>query len=266
MELLITPDQLRFLRERAAVVVFHASMGPHPPTQVIRGAYVADLEGDFSDASDPLPHTVPHQIQEVFASYGVSEDTPVVIYDSDGATAARIWWLARVAGVRDVALLDGGLNAWVSAGGDLCAPQDKPATPGSFLSSPTWSLLVDADEVERTDRTVVDARSHDRFTGAVEEPRPGLRCGHIPGSRNVPYTEVYNPDGTFKTPEELAKLFPDDHLVFSCGSGVTACVDAFAATLAGRKDLVVYEGSWSQWGRPDSGREIATKSDEVGRH
>lgn len=259
MELLVTVEQLRRLLSHGTVVLFHASMGTNPPTRVINGAFVADLEGDFSDASNPLPHTVPQNIQEIFASYGVSEDTQVVVYDSDGATAARIWWLACVAGVRQVALLDGGLGAWQASGGELEPPQEKPSTPARFNITPNWELLIDADEMENTDRTVIDARSHDRFTAQVEEPRPGLRAGHIPGSFNVPYTDVFDAEGFFKKPAELAELFPEDHLAFSCGSGVTACVDAFAATLAGRTDIVVYEGSWSEWGRPDSGREVATR-------
>ncbi|WP_018295448.1 sulfurtransferase [Corynebacterium lubricantis] len=253
MNSLLSVDEFRRLENP---VVFHSSMGPNIPQQVIPGAFIADLEGDFSDPASSLPHTVPATIQQVFASYGISDDTQVVIYDADGATAARVWWLARVAGLSNVALLDGGLRAWVAAGGELTAPS-TPTSTGTISAAPRWDLLIDAPEVATTSRTVVDARSHGRFTAAEEEPRPGLRAGHIPGSRNVPFSSLYNEDGTFKSPDELDAIFPDDHLAFSCGSGVTACVTAFAATQAGRSDLVVYEGSWSDWGRPDSGYPVA---------
>ncbi|MHA2788918.1 sulfurtransferase [Corynebacterium sp. S7] len=253
MDNLLTIEDFKSLENP---VVFHASMGPNAPSQVIPGAFVADLEKDFSDPSNPLPHTVPAGIQQVFESYGVSDDTPVVVYDSDGATAPRVWWLARVAGLDKVAILDGGLRAWVAAGGELASPA-TPTSTGTITAAPRWDLLIDAPQVADTTRTVVDARSHGRFTAAEQEPRPGLRAGHIPGSRNVPFTSLYNEDGTFKSPAELADIFPEDHLAFSCGSGVTACVTAFAAKRAGRNDLVVYEGSWSDWGRPDSGYPVA---------
>ncbi|WIM68789.1 rhodanese-like domain-containing protein [Corynebacterium breve] len=201
---LITVDELKTLN---TAVVLHASMGAQPPTEVIAGAFVADLEDDFSHTDHPLPHTVPGNIQEVFASYGISDDTPVVVYDSDGATAPRVWWLARVAGLTDVRVLDGGFRAWQRAGLPTEAPS-RNAESGVIVAQPLWDLLIDAPGVANTSRQVVDARSHDRFVGAVKEPRPGLRSGHIPGSVNVPFTEVYRSDGTWKSPEELAELFP----------------------------------------------------------
>lgn len=258
MSNLLSVEQFRKLE---SPVVFHASMGQQPPTRVIPGAFVAGLEGDFSESGHPLPHTAPREIQRVFESYGVTDETDVVVYDSEGATAPRVWWLAQVAGLSNVYVLDGGLRAWTRAGGELAAP----ATPekggvasSSIKADPRWDLLVDAPRVhDPADATIVDARSAGRFTGEEDEPRPGLRSGHIPGSVNVPYTEVYKYDGTMKDPADLADMLPAGDLIASCGSGVTACVLALAAREAGRSDVQVYEGSWSEWGRPDSGYPVA---------
>lgn len=249
MNPMMTVEELRALRD---AVVLCASMGPTPPTHGIPGSHLADLEGDFSDSSSDLPHTVPADVQALFESYGVSDDTPVVVYDdAAGATAPRVWWLAKVAGI-EARVLDGGLAAWREAGGEL-APFAAPRGGGHLSAQPRPELLRNRADVEQDGRLVVDARSAGRFAGSEPEPRPGLRSGHIPGSVNLPYTEVYR-DGHLRPAAELKALFADvagerRDLTFSCGSGVTACVDALAATVAGYEDLAVYEGSWSEWGR-----------------
>ncbi|AKK08697.1 sulfurtransferase [Corynebacterium testudinoris] len=187
-------------------VVLCASMGPTSPTSGIPGSFLADLEADFSDQASPLPHTARADLPALFDSYGISDDTPVVIYDQQaGATAPRVWWLARAAGLTNVRVLDG---PWTGE----TAPFARPSHRGTITGPPHPGLLIDAAMVTASPRLVVDARS----AGQRED------------------------------------------LTFSCGSGVTACVDAFAAALAGYDDLAVYEESWSEWGRPDSGREVAT--------
>ncbi|MDO5511569.1 sulfurtransferase [Corynebacterium sp.] len=237
------------LRSLSNPVLLCASMGPNPPTRGIPGSHLADLEGDFSDPSQDLPHTVPADLRGLFESYGVSDDTPVVVYDDqEGATAPRVWWLAKVAGV-DARVLDGGLRAWT---GQL-AEFTPPPGGGTLTASPRPGLLRDQEEVKADGRLVVDARSAGRFAGTEPEPRPGLRPGHIPGSVNLPYPQVYD-NGHLKSPEQLQQMFREvvgdrRDLTFSCGSGVTACVTALAATVAGYEDLAVYEGSWSEWGR-----------------
>lgn len=251
MHPLISVEELLALGETP--VVLCASMGPHPPTVGIPGSHLADLEGDFSDPDQPLPHTVPTDLTGLFESYGVSDETPVVVYDDQGGAAApRVWWLARVAGI-DARVLDGGLPAWVSAGQEV-TPFSAPRSRGTLTAAQRPELLRDREQVESDGRLVVDARSAGRFAGTEPEPRPGLRSGHIPGSVNLHYTEVYDAAGRMKSPEELRQLFESvvdkrEDLTFSCGSGVTACVDALAATIAGYDDLAVYEGSWSEWGR-----------------
>lgn len=256
---LITPVQLRALMEDGHdVVLLCAYSSTKPATDAIPGAFVADLEGDFSDHSNPLPHTAPADLASLFASYGVNNSSTVVVYDMQrGAFAPRVWWLAKVAGIADVRLLDGGLKAWKAAGFDT-ASFSTPEAAGDFSGERNDELLVYAPDIESGERLVLDARSHDRFIGEADEPRPGMKKGHIPGSVNLPFTDVYNPeDGTFKSPAALKELFESaagerTDLTFSCGSGVTACVLAAAAGLAGYDDLAVYEGSWSEWGSKEA--------------
>lgn len=266
MNPLITADELAALQRRGDVVVLCASMGPVPPTRGIPGSHLADLEADFSDPRNPLPHTVPEDLTGLFESYGVSDHTTVVVYDDQaGATAPRVWWLARVAGLKDenLRVLDGGLAAWRSSGRAV-AELTRPTRRGTLHVIPRPELLLDAARVTADNasgaRLVVDARSAGRFHGTEPEPRPGLRSGHIPGSVNLPYTEVHREiDGAayLRSAAELQELLAavvgtreaSTPLTFSCGSGVTACVDALAATVAGYRDLAVYEGSWSEWGR-----------------
>ena len=249
---LISVDELTRLD---APVILSASMGPNPPTDGIPGAFLADLEADFSEPGHPLPHTVPADPARVFESYGISDDTTVVVYDDQlGVAAPRVWWLALVAGLTDVRVLDG---SWTGER----APLSRPTRHGTITAAPRPGLLVDAATVAAGPRLLVDARSAGRFAGTESEPRPGLRSGRAPGSVNLPYTDVYRADGRMKSSAELQELFREvvgdrRDLVFSCGSGVTACVDALAATVAGYDDLAVYEGSWSEWGRPDSGRAV----------
>lgn len=253
MKPLITAEELATLLREESPVVLCASMGPHPPTRGVPGSHLADLEADFSDPDDLLPHTAPADLIGLFESYGVSDGTPVVVYDDQaGASAPRVWWLAKVAGI-DARVLDGGLPAWVGAGHPLGELVPRTAR-GRITGEPRTGLLLDAAGVAEGDRLVVDARSAARFEGREPEPRPGLRSGHIPGSVNLPFTEVYGEDGRMCSTEDLQKLFlqvvgEDEALTFSCGSGVTACVNALAATVAGYRDLAVYEGSWSEWGR-----------------
>ncbi|MDO5670183.1 MAG: sulfurtransferase [Corynebacterium sp.] len=246
--MMITAEELADLGD---AVVLCASMGPNPPTHGIPGSHLADLEGDFSDPDNPLPHTAPADVQGLFETYGVSDGTPVVVYDdAEGATAPRVWWLAKVAGI-NARVLDGGLRAWRDAGGEVCELSPPPGG-GRLSSTVRPELLRNREQVATDGRLVVDARSAGRFAGTEPEPRPGLRPGHIPGSVNLPYTRVYD-NGYLRTPEELQVLFAEvagvrRDLTFSCGSGVTACVNALAATVAGYEDLAVYEGSWSEWG------------------
>lgn len=225
----------------------------------IPGAQFFDID-EVADTSSPLPHMLPSA--EKFVSrvrrMGVGDGHRVVVYDSLGLfSAARVWWMFRVFGHEDVAVLDGGLPKWLSEGRPV---EDGPAAARDrhFTARKDASLVRDVTQVAAALKLgverIVDARSAARFEGREPEPRPGLRAGHIPGSANVPYREVLNPDGTVKDAVALQAVFEAAGvdlarpIVNSCGSGVTACILALAQMRAGARRVSVYDGSWTEWG------------------
>ncbi|GAA2268749.1 3-mercaptopyruvate sulfurtransferase [Kitasatospora cystarginea] len=244
------------------LVVLDASVGAaRGAGTAIAGARVFDIDGVMSDHDDPRPHTMPgtEQFVREMRALGVNDRSTVVVYDAVGVySSARAWWMLRSMGFDRAAVLDGGLPAWTAAG-HPCRPfdQESPA-PGDFTARPRTGLLVDSDTVRTAladeASAVLDARSRGRYAGTESEPRPGLRGGHMPGAANLPFTEL-QADGRMLPVEELRSAFAEaaggrERLLFSCGSGVTACVLALGAELAGYRDLAVYDGSWSEWGLP----------------
>lgn len=250
------------------LVVVDAGVGvDRYPALRIPGARTFDIDGSLSDNASPLPHTMPSAAR--FAAemrlLGIGDDSTVVAYDPVGLySSPRAWWMLRARGFERVAVLDGGLPAWVKAAlatepntSSPIDPTAEPAVgPAEFTARPRPELVVDREAVvialASRGMTVLDARSPERFTGAVAEPRPGLRRGHMPGAANLPFEAVQH-DGRLRSREELQDLFdavapPGDRLVVSCGSGVTACVLALAAQVAERGTVAVYDGSWTEWG------------------
>ncbi|HYZ42956.1 MAG TPA: 3-mercaptopyruvate sulfurtransferase [Stellaceae bacterium] len=226
----------------------------------IPGAVFFDID-DIAQPGTSLPHMIPSA--ELFArkmaALGIGDDDRVVVYDSVGlSSAGRAWWMLRLFGHQDVALLDGGLRKWKAEGRPLDTAVPRPP-PRPFTPRFDPSLVRDKqallDNLSTRREQVVDARAADRFEGTVEEPRPGLRRGHIPGSRNLPYDLVTAPQtGKLHSAEELTQLFRragvelERPIVTRCGSGVTACALAFALHLLGHQGAAVYDGSWSEWG------------------
>ncbi|MGW5846709.1 sulfurtransferase [Streptomyces sp. NPDC055254] len=257
------------------LVLFDASVGAHRGADHrIPGARPFDLDGALSDHDAPAPHTMPGPaaFTEALRDLGVDATSTVVVYDGAGVySAPRAWWMLRAMGLDRVAVLDGGLPAWTAAGLPV-----EPAGPaydgprGSFTARPRPGLLVDAAAVTVAladpAAAVLDARTRGRFAGTDPEPRPGLRGGHMPGALNLPFGELRRPDGRMRPPEELRDIFraltgDREHLYFSCGSGVTACVLALGAELAGHGGrIAVYDGSWSEWGLPSDARPVVTGS------
>ncbi|MFE6978637.1 sulfurtransferase [Streptomyces sp. NPDC057682] len=268
---LVGPDWLAARLGRPGLRVFDASVGAHRGAPVrIPGARPFDLDGALSAPGAPLPHTMPDaaRFTEEMRALGLHDGDTAVVYDAAGLySAARGWWMLRAMGFDRVAVLDGGLPGWTAAG--LPVEEGAPGGPperGDFTAVERPGLFVDADEVAAalTDpaAAVFDARSRERFRGTAPEPRPGLRGGHMPGAVSLPFTEVQH-EGRMRPAAELRALFdalaPDrSRLLFSCGSGVTACVPALAAELAGRGGTAVYDGSWSEWGLPSPDRPVAT--------
>ncbi len=229
-------------------------------TAHIPGALFFDID-EIADKSNPLPHTLPSTVQ--FASQmkkmGIGDGSRIVVYDSEGLySAARVWWMFRTMGHNDVAVLNGGLKKWRAEHRPLDDMPPPLRTPRHFTPRVRTDLLRDWQDVKSLigDATtqIVDARAAPRFAGSVPEPRAGLRSGHIPSSKNVPFQALLQPDGTLKPVAELRAIFKaagvDEArpVVASCGSGVTAGVIAFALAQMGHPDAAVYDGSWTEWG------------------
>ena len=222
----------------------------------IPGARFLDID-ELSDRSNPAPHMLPSK--EEFAGamegLGVGRDERIVVYDgSPLRTAARGWFMLRHFGARSVAILDGGLQKWLAEG----RPTES-GVPGkrdaSFAVDENRSEIVTKQSLLSGNHDpVLDARSAARFEGSEPDPRPAVAAGHIPGSRNVPYAALYRDDGTFRSADELRRLFgeagldPTKSFIASCGSGVTANSLIFAAHLLGNDRARLYDGSWSEWG------------------
>ncbi|MFD3697495.1 sulfurtransferase [Streptomyces sp. NPDC058646] len=246
------------------LVLFDASVGAHRGADHrIPGARPFDLDGALSDHDAPAPHTMPGPaaFTEALRALGVDDTDTLVVYDAAGVySSARAWWMLRAMGFDRAAVLDGGLPAWTAAGLPVEAAGPAYEGPrGSFTARPRAGLLVGSATVTAAladpAAAVLDARTRGRFAGIAPEPRPGLRGGHMPGAVNLPFGELQGPDGRMRPPAELREAFgavagDRRRLYFSCGSGVTACVLALGADLAGYRDLAVYDGSWSEWGMP----------------
>ena len=225
----------------------------------IPGARFFDID-EISDARSELPHMAPatEKFMSRMRAMGVGDGHQVVVYDATGLfSAARVWWLFRLMGKRDVAVLDGGLPKWLAEGR---ATEDMaPVIRDRHMTTSRQNQLVrDVTQVARAaklgDHTILDARGPGRFTGAEKEPRPGLRGGHIPGARNVHYATLLNDDGTMKSVPALQKVFADagadltKPVITTCGSGVTAAIVNLALERIGKTDHALYDGSWSEWG------------------
>ncbi|MFI5753151.1 sulfurtransferase [Streptomyces sp. NPDC051644] len=260
---LVKADWLAARLGERGLVVLDASVGAHRGSeQRIPGARPFDIDGALSDHSGPLPHMLPDadRFTEELRSLGVDDTDTVVVYDCAGIySSARAWWMLRAMGFDRAAVLDGGLPAWTGAGLPLENAQPASAVArGDFTARPRAGLVVGSDEVAAAladpAAAVFDARSRERFSGAVAEPRPGLRAGHMPGAVNLPFGEIQR-DGRMRPAQELRAAYAAlagerERLFFSCGSGVTACVLTLGAELAGYRELAVYDGSWSEWGLP----------------
>jgi thiosulfate/3-mercaptopyruvate sulfurtransferase len=233
------------------------------------GAVFFDVDA-IADHDDPRPHMYPtaDQFARDVAALGISSDDTVVAYDSGGWVAApRAWWMFLSFGHRGVRVLDGGLKKWLREGRPTHSGQ-VTVKPGKFQAKFDPSYVRSQQRLVENLTThaeqVVDARPRPRFEGTAAEPRAGLRGGHIPGSRSVPYATLFDAGtGAMKPLEELRRIFKDAGvdmarpIVTTCGSGVSALVLTLALYRLGVRGSALYDGSWSEWGLPD-GPPVAT--------
>lgn len=224
----------------------------------IPGARYFDLENEFSRKDTDVPNMLPtpENFQSAARKLGINQSSLIVVYDNLGVyTSPRVWWMFKAMGHEKVFVLDGGLPAWVHAGYETESLHQHKYREGDFKASYNPALVRDAravaDNLQSKGSIVVDARAENRFRGLVDEPRAGLRAGHIPGSLNVPFQNVLE-NGYFKSPDALRKIFNElpaqKDMIFSCGSGITACILMVAAEMVVENKKSIYDGSWSEWG------------------
>ena len=228
----------------------------------IPGARFFDID-EISDQRSELPHMAPpvEKFMSRMRAMGIGDGHQVVVYDALGLfSAARVWWTFRLMGKMDVAVLDGGLPKWLAEGREV---EDLPpmVRDRHMTVSRQAGLIKDVTQVAHAAKLglaeVLDARSSGRFAGTEPEPRPGLRGGHVPGSKNIPFTSLMNGNGTMKDPAGLRAVFTAAGVdltkpaITTCGSGVTAAILSLALERIGHRNHALYDGSWSEWGMYD---------------
>lgn len=250
----------------AAIENYHKHHIPH--------AVFFDIDA-IADQNTDLPHMLPSpaQFEMAMGALGIRETDRVVVYDEKGIfSAARVWWTLRAMGHATVAVLDGGLPAWLHEGRPVTT-EHTVVTPTAYRAAPVQARCAASDDVHRAladqSASIVDARPADRFDGTAPEPRAGLRSGHMPGARNLPFPQLLTEDGKFRPAAEIRHLFESSGLdlsqpiITSCGSGVTAAILSLALEVIGKHDHAVYDGSWADWGderHDDATYPVATNS------
>jgi len=234
----------------------------------IPGARLFDIDA-VSDPDNPLPHMMPRPgaFAEAIGALGIGNDDLVVVYDDGGVRPAfRVWQTFKTFGHKRVAVLDGGLAKWAAEGGPISSEVPEVSVKSYHADFHAGRVVSKGEVLANVDSKacqVLDARGPGRFTGVEAEPRPGMRSGHIPGSKNLYFGSLFKPDGTLKSDKELKALVQnsglrqDQPVITSCGSGMTASILTFVLDRLGVKDIRLYDGSWTEWGM-DSETPIET--------
>ena len=270
MQSLVTSDWLYANLENEDLIVLDCSpvknvsglTAPYPGR--IKGARIFDFKNVFSDPEQLIPNMAPspEAFEKGCKSLGINHDSTVVIYDNLGIyTSPRAYWMFKLMGHSKVAVLDGGFPSWYESEYPIELNSDTASyVEGNFVSNYCEDRVMSSKQMKENLKTkkaiVIDARSSGRFNGTAPEPRPDLKSGHIPGSYNLPFKNLLNAY-KFKPTEELRQLTkdivqPNQPIVFTCGSGITACILLLAIEQVHPNPLAVYDGSWSEWGLFDS--------------
>ncbi len=260
MSPLISAQELQKIIGTKGIVVLDGSYNLPPSSAAIHGAIDFDIDA-IADPAAPLAHTLPtpELFGQMVGALGIGNDNHIIVYDRAGMAmaASRVWWMFRVFGHDRVQVLNGGLPAWVAAGGALGQKKGSSGPAKKFAAHYRPELFKSAQDIEKNisahNFTVLDARDPRRYSGEAAEPRPGMTGGHIPNSINTPFMNLIDPaTGMMKSAEEIKKIFStvktDKPVAISCGSGVTACVVALGLHLTGHENAAVYGGSWAEWG------------------
>jgi thiosulfate/3-mercaptopyruvate sulfurtransferase len=280
MDNLVSTEWLAGELGKPDLLVFDATIylpneNKHAPTEFaaahIPGAGFFDVDA-IADQETSLPHMAPTagRFARLVGELGVSNSHRVVIYDQRGIfSAPRAWWMFRLFGHDPVAVLDGGLPKWKAEGRPTAGGSPAEKVLASFWADFRARKLAGIGDVKRVVESgegplLLDARARGRFEGSAPEPRPGLPSGHMPGARNLPATELLNPDFTMLSPAELRAKFAaagvdgSREVITTCGTGVTACVLALGLERAGYAPATVYDGSWTEWAaRPETPKEVS---------
>ncbi|EOX4214701.1 sulfurtransferase [Vibrio cholerae] len=265
---LVTAQSLQQHLQDPNLVILDSSIEFQIPTESekdwinkIPNAQRFDYDKVFCDPDSHLPHMMPSEerFNTLARELGINQDSFIVVYDNSGTFASpRAWWMFKAMGHHKVYILNGGLTEWKAQGYNVTQDYREPTTKGNFDGKLNPKAFVEASyvlkQIDNPHSQTIDARGLARFFGEVPEPRPGVRSGHIPGSACLPFAELI---AGHKLKEEtelrplLTHMLPDttQEYLFSCGSGVTACIVLLAAYVCGYKNLSVYDGSWTEWGQ-----------------
>ena len=226
----------------------------------IKGARYLDLKRNFSDLESRLPNTLPNPKYFSLAcrNLGINNNSIIVVYDNIGIYASpRVWWIFKSMGHKNIAVLDGGLPSWKNKNYPTESIQNRVFPEGNFKAIFNLNLQKKAfqilENIVSKEAILVDARSNERFCGLIPETRKNLKSGHIPHAINLPFLEVLR-DGKFLSPNEISTIFKKLKIdkrpkIFTCGSGLTACILILASTLILEDNHFLYDGSWSEWGQ-----------------
>lgn len=272
-EYIVSVEWLNSNLENEKIVVLDASLKPitskdvngNEQNTIIPKARKFDLKQVFSNKNSLFDHTLPNPADFVkeMRLLGISDDSIIVIYDNQGVySSPRAFYMIKSIGHKEVYVLNGGLPEWISKGFNVIEHVKEVYTPGNFSnkSNEPYFYFCDSTQVlnniDSDEFKIIDARSEKRFLGLELEPRPNLKLGHIPNSKNIPFEKVLD-NGKFKDVKELENVLLDNinedtTLIFSCGSGVTSCITALAAQISGHNNVLVFDGSWSEWGDENS--------------